>query len=169
MKKWFLGLILSTQVLAGPTVLGVSQSKEIITDKVQCDGDIFCVDHMRETCNSRKETINLAFDEAVRNDEDLKRADLKAIAAIRKNGSDDAGDPQDDIKKVECKINVTSLNLDYKFSDSLSAKSQRLSDCQDIMQKNLQDKRVLFQEIQEGRTLFVRKFCRVYLLELIKN
>lgn len=167
MKKWFFSFLISTQVLAVPAVTGISQSKEIITDKVQCDGDIFCVDHMRETCNSRKETINLAFDAAAIADQDLLRSDLKVIAAIRKNGNDDNTDQ--DIKKVECKINVTSLNQEYHFNDSLSAKSQHVNECQTIMEQNLQDKRVLFQELQEGRTLYVRKFCRVYLLELIKK
>ena len=167
MKKWFFSFLISTQVLAVPAVTGISQSKEIITDKVQCDGDIFCVDHMRETCNSRKETINLAFDAAAIADQDLLRSDLKVIAAIRKNGSDDNTDQ--DIKKVECKINVSSLNQEYHFNDSLSAKSQHVNECQAMMEQNLQDKRVLFQELQEGRTLYVRKFCRVYLLELIKK
>lgn len=166
MKNWFLGLLLmTTQVFAASAVTGISQSKEIITDKVACDGDIFCVDHMRETCNSRKETINLAFDAAAIADQDLDRNDLKVVAAIRKNGSDD--NTAQDIKKVECKINVTSLSSEYQFNDSLSAKSQHIAECQKIMQQNLQDKRVLFQEMQEGRTLYVRKFCRVYLLELV--
>lgn len=168
MKNWFFGLfIFATQAFAVPSVTGISQSKEIITDKVACDGDIFCVDHMRETCNSRKENINLTFDLAAINDQNLERNDLKVVAAIRKNGNDDNTDQ--DIKKVECKISVTSLNPEYHFNDSLSPKSQHVNECQAVMQQNLEDKRVLFQEMQEGRTIFVRKFCRVYLLELIKK
>jgi hypothetical protein len=74
------------------------------------------------------------------------------------------------IKKVECLLTVTSKDRTWIYRDSLSEKMKDMTDCRSLVERNNEaGKRILFQEIQEGKNLFLKKFCRVYTLELIKK
>lgn len=167
LKISFLALVLGTQAFAD---VGESDKKTIVTDDAECKGDIFCVDKMRVTCNARKEMVSGVFDRTVvQTDGDLHREDVRVEAVLRKNGKNNDQNVSD-VKRIECLISVASDDRTWLFRDTLSAKLKDTSDCRDQMEKNIQSgKRVLFQEMQEGRSLFLQRYCRVYLLELIKK
>ena len=149
---------------------GETESKTITTDMRECKGDIFCLDNMRVTCDARKENVSNVFDRTVIQSEgDLRREDVKVNVMLRKNGKFAEANPID-IKKIECLLSVTSHDRTWVYRDSLSEKMKDMSDCRTLVERNNQTgKRILFQEIQEGKNLFLKKFCRVYTLELIKK
>jgi hypothetical protein len=149
---------------------GESETKTIITDTRECRGDIFCLDNMRVTCDARKEAVSNVFDRTVIQTEgDLRREDVKVNVILRKNGKLSEINPVE-IKKIECLLSVSSTDRTWIYRDTLSEKMKDLSDCRSLVERNNETgKRILFQEIQEGKNLLLRKFCRVYTLELIKK
>jgi hypothetical protein len=149
---------------------GESETKTIITDTTECRGDIFCLDHMRVTCDARKEAVSNVFDwTVVQSEGDLRREDINVNVLLRKNGKFTETNSVN-IKKVECLLTVNSKDRTWVYRDSLSEKMKDMTDCRSLVERNNEaGKRILFQEIQEGKNLFLKKFCRVYTLELIKK
>lgn len=168
MKKIFLPLF--TLGMMQVSFAQSTQTKTVVTDLLECKGDVFCVDHMRDTCNTRKELINDVFNKVViENETDINREELKVVAMLKKNGHLEDGTNVGDLKKVECVITVTSNNSNFVFLESMSQKNKGIEACRSIMETNLKTKNVLFQELNESRNVLLQRSCRVYLLELIRK
>ncbi len=141
----------------------------IVTDALECKGDVFCVDNMRVTCNSRKAAANSLFDEiAADANSNVRRDDLKAEVTLRRNGKDKEQNDVD-VKKVECVLEVSSMDRFWVFRETLSAKSKDIDECRTKIKANLEDKNVVFQELIEKKNVWQQRTCRVYLLELVNK
>jgi hypothetical protein len=168
MKKIVFFMMLSNLAFAG--IKDSASTKTIVTDLIECRGDVFCVDHMRDTCNARKEIINSLYEKiSIENETDLSRDELQVVAMLRKNGNIEDSTPANELKKVECLITVSSQNPHYLFQESISDKMKGLESCRAVMETNLKMKNVLFQELRDSRNIILQRNCRVYLLELIKK
>jgi hypothetical protein len=141
----------------------------IVTDVLECKGDVFCVDNMRVTCNARKAAANSLFDKVAADPlSNVRREDLKVEVTLRRNGKDKEQNNVD-VKRVECVLEVSSMDRFWLFRETLSAKTRDIAECRTKMEGNLESKHVVFQELIEKKNVFLQRSCRVYLLELVNK
>lgn len=157
----------SAILLARTVAPVVSSNVTLLTDELVCNGDLYCLDKMRNTCNTRKENISNLFDKAAKEDLSLEREKLTVVASLKKKGDGDLDHTQN-IKEISCQIVVESKDPRYLFNQIISDRMFQLDECRQVMEENNDGShRVLFQRIDQGRLALLKKFCRVYLLELI--